>query len=143
MGAYNGVDMSNTLYFESIGWTGLLVEAVPHLAAQCRLDRPRSVTINVAVVGPMDRGPVTIDVVSAAEFLSKRSEKSVAENYALPAAETSQIETIDVTGSTMDDVLSAARLASIDFMTIDVEGGEWGVLQGFTIGHWNPRFVLI
>jgi hypothetical protein len=39
VGAFDGVISSNTKHFEEIGWTGVLVEADPYLAAKCRENR--------------------------------------------------------------------------------------------------------
>lgn len=140
IGAYNGIDMSNTFHFETIGWSGVLVEAVPSLAEQCRKNRPGSTTVNAAIVGPLDRGIATIEIVTGSEFLSHVARPDSAYN---PLTEDSQITEARVQALTMDDVLGSANLSQIDFVTIDVEGGEWGVLQGFSIGRWNPRFVLL
>jgi len=50
-GANDGVSQSNTLYFERyMGWRGLLIEAIPELADQCRRNRPRCIVENCALV---------------------------------------------------------------------------------------------
>src|SRR5437868_11670811 len=50
-GANDGVDQSNTFYFEKyMGWRGLLVEPIPELAERCRANRPRSVVESCALV---------------------------------------------------------------------------------------------
>jgi hypothetical protein len=51
-GAYNGVDLSNTLFLEATrGWTGLLVEAHPQLYNDIlrKSNRTNSVAINACV----------------------------------------------------------------------------------------------
>jgi hypothetical protein len=48
VGAYDGVNLSNTYHFEQCGWTGVLVEPDPDMAERCRRDRPRSVTFQCA-----------------------------------------------------------------------------------------------
>ncbi len=40
VGAFDGIQSSNTLLFEDLGWTGVLVEADPFLANKCRINRP-------------------------------------------------------------------------------------------------------
>lgn len=45
-GAYNGVDLSNSLYFEATkGWQGLLIEANPHLYQQIVEKSGRSASV--------------------------------------------------------------------------------------------------
>lgn len=44
LGANNGLKQSNTAYFEKWrGWTGVLVEPIPHLYLQCRQNRKKAV----------------------------------------------------------------------------------------------------
>jgi hypothetical protein len=53
-------------------------------------------------------------------------------------------EVIDVPVRTLDDILREADApASIDFVSIDVEGHEVEVLRGFDLNHWRPRLILI
>ncbi len=50
-GAYDGYTESNTYYLERFkGWTGVLVEAIPALYAECVRRRPRSYVANCALV---------------------------------------------------------------------------------------------
>ena len=50
VGAYDGKVISNTYYFEQLGWTGALVEPHPEKAAACRVNRPRSRVFECAAV---------------------------------------------------------------------------------------------
>lgn len=145
IGAYDGVDMSNTFYFERLGWYGLLVEALPHLAEACRRSRPGSTVVQRAIVGPADVGTVMIDVVEGAEFLSGRSVQHEVEKVTRAPSQgiPSTRKKVEVPACTLDQVLAETSIQTIDFMTVDVEGAEWGVLQGFTIGRWYPRYVLL
>ena len=40
IGAYDGLYLSNSYFFEQLGWRGLLVEPLPEKAAACRRNRP-------------------------------------------------------------------------------------------------------
>jgi hypothetical protein len=51
IGAFDGVNLSNSYHFEQIGWTGILAEPDPDNAARCRASRPGSTTFQCAVVG--------------------------------------------------------------------------------------------
>jgi FkbM family methyltransferase len=45
---------------------------------------------------------------------------------------------------TLDDILSEARAPTpIDLLSVDVEGHEIEVLEGFDFERWRPRLVLI
>lgn len=53
-GANDGVAQSNTLYFERYAkWGGLLIEPIPELAMKCKLNRPKCIVENCALV-PFD-----------------------------------------------------------------------------------------
>jgi hypothetical protein len=43
----------------------------------------------------------------------------------------------------LDTILSMAGASHIDFMSIDVEGHELEVLDGFDLQRWRPRLLLI
>ena len=54
------------------------------------------------------------------------------------------VETVLVQCKTLDEVLSDLIPGRTpDFVTIDVEGHEWAVMQGFTLDVWRPRVVII
>jgi len=59
-----------------------------------------------------------------------------------PGAEVEFI--IDVPVKTLDDVLTQASAPSpIDLLSVDVEGHEMEVLQGFDFARWRPRLILV
>jgi FkbM family methyltransferase len=144
VGAYDGVEYSNTLYFEKKGWTGLLVEADPELAEKARVSRPESVVANCAVVPPGTAESVEFEIVEGHRGLSGLS---VRMDFVLDLTGRSSEEIITrkirVPTRTLDSLLEENRFPQLDYITIDVEGHEWGVLQGFTILRWNPEIVIV
>jgi hypothetical protein len=50
---------------------------------------------------------------------------------------------IDVPTRTLDQILIDAGAQNIDFISIDVEGHELEVLDGFDLKRWRPRLILI
>lgn len=52
-------------------------------------------------------------------------------------------ETLTVAARTLDSLLAEAGAGKVDFVSIDVEGAEMDVLQGFDICRWNPDIVVI
>lgn len=51
VGALDGLHLSNTAFFDRLGWRGVCIEPDPRLAALCRGNRPNAVTIEAAVAG--------------------------------------------------------------------------------------------
>ncbi|MDB5171655.1 MAG: FkbM family methyltransferase [Phycisphaerales bacterium] len=143
VGAYNGESYSNTFYLEkSLGWTGVLVEADPALASKCRAVRPNSKTFNCAAVSPGSPAEVTFEVVEGCQWVSSLS---------VTGAMLKRIEDIPVTirrmtvtAKTLDVILQECGAPTgIDFISIDVEGHEHGVLQGFTPTRWNAKTIIL
>lgn len=143
IGAYDGVEMSNTYYFERLGWRGILVEADPELAEQCRQARPKSAVVNCAVVGPDALPVVSFEISEECRGLSALNldDDHLARIQHYTGRQ--QIRRITVSAMTLDQILQAHNPQAIDFLTIDVEGFEWEVLRGFTISRWHPHLVII
>lgn len=119
MGAYNGVDLSNTLWLErKHKWTGLLVEANPALCAQIdkvkrsawRLCACISTEKTVTFIPGNALGGVK-DKIDSDHMKSVRNRKD-----------------ITVPCFTLGRVLDAINVHKIDFYSLDVEGAEMFIL---------------
>ena len=53
------------------------------------------------------------------------------------------VKQITVRTATLDSLLAEAAFPEIQFITIDVEGHEMAVLEGFTLEAHKPRIVII
>ena len=141
VGAYDGVRLSNTYHFEKNGWTGVLVEADPEMAERCRRERPRSLTFQCAVGAPDTTGEISFFKVAGGEAYSTTS---------LTAAHRDRLDRLGLSWKevrvpvrTLDSILEEAHASRIDFVSIDVEGGEFAVLRGFDIRRWKPGVVIV
>jgi FkbM family methyltransferase len=141
VGAYDGIVLSNTYYFEQLGWTGVLVEPHPTKAAACRGNRPGSRVFECAAVSAASVASIEMLDVPGGEVYST----TVASDFNLQRLRDYGLEsrTIVVPGRTLDSILEEMQPPAIDFMSIDVEGAEIEVLKGFDIGRWRPRLVMI
>jgi len=61
----------------------------------------------------------------------------------LNLAEVKPEGSIEVSVRTLDDILAEVNAPFIDLVSIDVEGHELDVLDGFNLSHWRPRLILI
>lgn len=141
-GAFNGLDFSVSLAFERLGWNGLLVEAIPQRAEECAKNRPLARVVHAALGAP--DGPDTTTFTSTADFyggmLSRRADTS----EALAPKVGAEVVTTNVTvpSRTLDSLL-ASHNGPIDFVALDLEGGEPEALRGFTLSRFRPRVMLI
>jgi FkbM family methyltransferase len=143
VGAYDGVEMSNSHAFEQIGWSGVLVEADPDLAERCRHSRPRSTVVNSAAVPPGSPAQVTFQVASENRGLSSLELDGVSRSLLKSWTGRIAIRQITVSAQTLNQILAASGISGIDFMTIDVEGHEWSVLRGLDLRRWRPRILIL
>jgi FkbM family methyltransferase len=134
VGANDPKKDSQSFHLEEAGWTGILVEPLPDLAAELRRQRKAQV-FEVACSSP-DRAGQIMRLHVAGAF------SSFDPNLAVTGMRADR--TIDVKVRTLDDVLSEGQAtAPIDLMSVDVEGHELEVLSGFDFARWQPRLVLL
>ena len=147
-GANDGRRYSNTLYFEKYhSWTGLLIEPIPELARQCRLNRPGCIVENSALV-PRDYQKQTIemrycDLMSLVKGGMKSKQEE--EEHIRLGIECQSIETHELTvpARCLSDILDQHNVEHIDLLSLDVEGFELSALQGLDLNRHRPRFMLI
>jgi FkbM family methyltransferase len=148
-GANDGVRQSNSYYFEKIrGWTGLLVEPVPALAAECRKNRRGPVAEAALVETEVPGATVELCVaglmstVSGAMGDAEATARHVAAGVAvqrLPGT-----EWIRVPARTLSALIDEAGLARrIDLLSLDVEGAEPAALRGVDFDRHAPRFICV
>ena len=144
-GGNDGIRQSNTFYLaRKRGWSGVLVEAIPSLAAQCSRNRPESTVINCALVSSAQQGQ-EISMVDV-DLMSMVDTQAASQEEALTTAERVQgleRQFVKVKGETLSNVIDALHSPEIDLLSLDVEGHEIDVLQGLDLIRHSPRWVLI
>jgi FkbM family methyltransferase len=147
VGAFDGYSFSVSYVFESVGWSGLLVEALPERYNQCKDRRSRFSRVVHAALGPAgSSGTAEFTLVDGGEMLSYLN---LTEGHKTRLARETTItpRTVQAPLTSMDNLLAddPARSAPgvIDFAVIDVEGGEEGLLKGFDLKRFRPRVLLV
>jgi FkbM family methyltransferase len=134
VGAFHAEQWSQTYHLEQRGWTGVLVEPQPDLAAAIR-QRRKAQVFAVACSSPANAGR-TMSLQSAGPHSSL--------NRRLVVETKNPSGTIAVPTRTLDEVLKEAKApVPLDFVSIDVEGHEIEVLEGFDLPRWRPRLLLV
>lgn len=149
-GANDGVNQSNTLYFEKyLGWNGLLIEPVPDLYLECKRKRPNCLVKNCALVGDdydeteiliTDCGLMSSVAGAFGSELQRKEHIKYFENI-------SGVELIEpqiaVPAQTLSSVLDEYQIDSIDLLSLDVEGYEPSVLRGLDFDRHTPAFIVV
>jgi FkbM family methyltransferase len=134
VGANEPRERSQTWHLEQAGWTGMLIEPQPELAAQLRAHRTAKV-IAVACSSPANAGKTL--PLHVAGPLSSLDRARMA-----PGATPETVIMVPV--KTLDSVLEQAGAPDgFDFLSVDVGGHEIEVLRGFDIARWRPQLILL
>lgn len=143
VGAYDGVLFSNTYALEQLGAKGMLVEANPDHAASCNNNRPRAIVEHAAVGGPDAEGTISFNIVDGvgADLLSFVEADSA--HLARCQNEGSGIRTVTVPHTSLGNLCSKHAIHRIDFLSIDIEGGEIKALKGLDFQRIRPRLILL
>jgi FkbM family methyltransferase len=124
---------SQTWHLEQAGWDGIVIEPRPDYAEKLRQHR-RAKVYEAACSSPRNVGTKPLHLLAG--FSSLRDE--------LVVAGMRPRGSIDVATTTLDQILIDAKApVPIDFVSIDVEGHELEVLEGFDLARWQPRLLLV
>ena len=145
-GAYDGKTISNTYFFESErSWTGICVEPIPKVFEQLKNNR-KCHLINGAL-SPFSGQLAFKRVHGGSEMLSglaefrheqheKRTQSEVKSNGG-------SLETIKVKGYTFSKIMEIFDIDTIDYMSLDVEGGELEILESIDFDKFNIKCLTV
>ena len=139
VGAHHPKRFSNTMWAYFRGWRGINVDGAPGSRDLFERSRPRDINLE-CVIGELS-GDATLYV-----FRESALNTAVPERKAFIQASTgAEFATIVVPRRRLDSVLDEWLPARtpIDFLTIDVEGAEMGVLRSNNWHRYRPRVVVV
>jgi FkbM family methyltransferase len=150
-GAHDGLTQSNTALLEfSRGWTGLLVEPIPELAARCRINRPASEVEQAALVPPDHAaGMIRMTYCNRSSIVAGGRGSAEADAAWLDTCrrlpDQRDVETyeIEVPACTLSSLLDQHGFTHLDFMSLDLEGFEAPALRGLDLRRHRPALLLV
>jgi len=139
VGAGNGVEFSNTHFFEkSLGWRGVLVEPNPAFTQLLKEVRPGSY-VAPCVAGSTDS--VATFAIHEDKWAQSHRTDVNSDILQRKLSENSQTTEITVPVRRLGDILHEANISYVDFLSVDVEGSEIEVLEGM---DWSiPIHVVV
>lgn len=143
IGAYDGKSLSNSLFFEQIGWRGILIEAHPELVQVCRKNRPLAKVVHAAL-GESTASSVEFSMVRGEPGLDTLSFVSSNEQHHQRIKQKGgAIEKIRVPSGNLSGLLESLGITQIDWVSIDVEGAELSILKGIDFVKYRPKVLMI
>lgn len=140
VGAHHPQRFSNTYLFYRRGWKGINIDALPGSMTLFKRIRSRDINLEMAVA--LTSGKLTYYAFNEPALntfdseLAKQREANV--RYRLETQ-------IDLPTERLDRILTQYLPAGqhIDFMSVDVEGLDFDVLQSNDWTHFRPTYVLV
>ncbi len=131
IGANDGIAFSNTYFLEQIGWNGLVIEPIPSVY-EALVENRRCITINGCIAPRSGKGRFRV-ITGYSQMLSglvdeydprhlKRIERELSSNGG-------SYEDVEVDCYKLDELLEKHGIAQVDYLSIDVEGAEFDILN--------------
>lgn len=144
IGAYDGITISNTLLFEELGWKVICVEADPDRFKSLKNNR-KCDCYNLAIHSKT--GEKLEFITSNCDVLNVLKEQSSDKHIERMKIDGNQkeLKTIEVNSITFDDLMSKnyPDIRHIDFLSIDIEGGELIVLETIDFNKYSFGLITV
>lgn len=145
IGAVDGVYLSNTLHFESLGWEVLCIEPIPEYFNTLKLNRKNA--LNYAISDKnIDDIPftlVTMNNNNKSSISGLKIDNRLIDSHIGYGLNPSS-EQILVNSRRLDWCIeNHFNHDTIDFISIDTEGNELDVLKSFDVNKYNIKLLII
>jgi FkbM family methyltransferase len=140
-GASDGRELAVTHAFEHLGWTGLLVEAVPERIEAAAKYRTRARAVHAALGPPDARDTATLRIYDGQSWdltshLTQEGDDTKRPNRGF--------RDITVPVRTLDTLLTkAGQPERIDLLILDIEGAEIDAMRGLDFNAHAPRVICL
>jgi len=145
VGAYDGVALSNTYYFEKeLGWSGICIEPNP-VAFESLSQNRKCLSLNCGVGGQEElleflKLPGDLDLGSG--FIRHFDDSSIYKDPAFIARVTSDGgEVINVPVRRFNDLLKSNQITRIDYLSIDTEGADFEILSSIDFNTFDIQVI--
>lgn len=133
VGCYLPRELSTTYDLEDrLEWTGIGIDAQRDFAPAWKKDRPKSIFVATAI-SDKDGETLTLFIAGTTASLEK---------WAMEIF-TDDLKEIQVKTITLDTLLDMHVIDKVDFLSIDIDGGEIGALNGFDIQRYKPDLCAV
>ncbi|TVZ07099.1 FkbM family methyltransferase [Trebonia kvetii] len=143
VGAFDGITYSNTWGLAERGWTGVMAEPVPALAAKCRKNHQIHSSVKV-IQTAVGSEPGVTSLIVAGELTTANHAQATEYRDIDWARKLVTDTSIEVPVTTLDALLEEQKApAEFDLLVVDVEGSEAAVFAGFALSRWLPKMIIV
>ena len=141
IGAYDGVKGSNSLFFEkTLGWNGIAVEPAKEKFKALRKNR-QCLCINKAISDKKEMMEF-IEVTHGYTQMSGLNTQNYSSSYEFIAKDTASKEKKRILETaTFGEIMLKNR--NIDYLSIDIEGGERNLLESINFEYYDIKVISI
>lgn len=141
VGCLDGIEYSNTYYFEKKGWNGACIEAHSDFISALTKNRPNSDVVHCAVgEDNIDKVIFYANKAGSLSTLDKNEEERWKTKY---TEDFHGFEEQQVAMRTLTSVFDELKVKTIDFISLDIEGYEVKALSGLDFTRYRPRVFVI
>ena len=148
IGGYDGVTGSNTYFLEKyLGWNGIIVECNPTLVEKCK--NTRSCYICDKALYESDNAELSFTIPYGDEIIGGKEQlggiKTLLKPESLKAFQRCYKESKDIIVKTINinTLLESRKIYSIDYVSLDVEGGELSILKTWDFNKHKVKFLTV
>ena len=142
IGAHNGIEFSNSKFFEDIGWDGICIEPNPIIFEQLQSVR-KCKCVKKAIADKMGTAQF-FQILEGADMLSglvdEFSQKGIKNIYDNLEDINDKFEYIEVELDLFSNIVDQTE---IDFLSIDTEGNELKILQTIDFNQYNIKVITL
>lgn len=140
VGAYNGVDLSNTMYFYKRGWKGINFEPHPENYAALCINQPDA--INICAATGFITGYNNIKTTPGKPIVTGFELPKWYIRDEVPGGEAGLVD-LHVPTISLDYAFEIHGIRAVDLISLDVDGTELDVLHGMDFDRWQPRLIIL
>lgn len=148
IGGYDGITGSNTYFLEkNLGWNGIIVECNPTLVEKCK--NTRSCYICDKALYESDNAELLFTIPCGDEIIGGKEQlggiKTLLKPESLRVFQRCYKESKDIIVKTINinTLLESRKIYSIDYVSLDVEGGELSILKTWDFNKHKVRFLTV
>lgn len=146
IGADDGIDKSNTKFYEELGWNGMCIEASPKRFKLLEKNRTcvcenYAVSDRIGEVEFMDIAGWGKGLSGIVEKYDGRHKDRIQQELRHPQNKGS--ETVTVKTELLSNLLDKHNITEINFCTIDTEGGEYEILKTINFDKYDIKIIIV